>query len=69
MLPSILGTDDYHIEDSGELLGEFLSSLSDIESLQTVVFSGHVFHSLTLPAALPESITTLVFDSASARPV
>lgn len=53
MLPSILGTDDYHIEDSGELLGEFLSSLSDIESLQTVVFSGHVFHSLTLPAALP----------------
>ena len=33
-----------------------------------VVFSGHVFHSLTLPAALPESITTLVFDSVSARP-
>ena len=33
-----------------------------------MVFSGHVFHSLTLPAALPESITTLVFDSVSARP-
>lgn len=55
--------------DSGELLGEFLSSLSDIESLQTVIFSNHVFHSLVLPAALPESITTLVFDSAFSRPL
>ena len=50
-------------DEDGSLFGEFISALHGISSLRTLIFVGHTFKSVVLPAAFPESISTLVFDS------
>ena len=61
-LADIAGTEGRAIEDEGDVFAELASSLEGADTLQMLVLSGHQFHNLTLPAACPESITTLVFD-------
>lgn len=61
-LGDIAGTEGRAIEDEGDIFVELASLLEGAETLQMLVLSGHQFHNLTLPAAFPESITTLVFD-------
>ena len=50
------------IDEDGSVLSDLLSRLSSIDSLQTLVLTGHEFHSLVIPAQMPESLSTLVID-------
>ena len=44
------------------MFSDLISAVGSLGELQTLIFVGHEFRSVVLPAALPESLTTIMFD-------
>ena len=51
------------MDKDGSIFNELVTALQEASALETLVFVGHSFGSLVLPAAFPESVKELVFDS------
>lgn len=56
------------MDKDGSIFNELITALQEASALETLVFVGHSFGSLVLPAAFPESVKELVFDSTFVRP-
>ena len=51
------------MDKDGSIFNELVTALQEASALETLVFVGHSFCSLVLPAAFPESVKELVFGS------
>lgn len=55
------------MDKDGSIFNELVTALQEASALETLVFVGHSFGSLVLPAAFPESVKELVFDNCAIR--
>ena len=51
------------MDKDGSIFNELVTALQEASALETQVFVGLSFGSLVRPAAFPESVKELVFDS------
>lgn len=51
------------MDEDGSIFSGLIAAVGTLASLRTVVFVGHDFSSVVLPAELSESLTTIMFDS------
>ena len=59
---SIANDEQGIVDEDGSIFSELITAVGSLGELRTLVFVGHEFRSVVLPAALSESLTTIMFD-------